>query len=39
VAQRLDVSYPAAKSDLKKLAEVGILRLLDQVTLKTYYAP
>lgn len=27
VAQRLDVTYPTAKSDLKKLAEVGIFAI------------
>ncbi|MBM4074650.1 MAG: Fic family protein [Planctomycetes bacterium] len=39
VARRLDVSYPTAKSDLDKLAEVGVLKLLPQHSPKTYYAP
>ncbi len=39
IARRLEVTYPTAKSDLEKLAEVGILRLLPDFSPKTYYAP
>lgn len=39
VESRLKITYPTAKSDLEKLTEVGILRLLPGATPKTYYAP
>ena len=39
VARRLDVTYPTAKSDLDKLTDVGILKLLPGHSPKTYYAP
>jgi Fic family protein len=39
VARRLEVTYPTAKSDLEKLADAGILKLLPGHSPKTYYAP
>ena len=39
LARKLDVTYPTAKADLKRLVEAGILRELSQASPKTYYAP
>ena len=39
IARRLEVTYPTAKSDLDKLADVGILKLLPEHSPKTYFAP
>jgi len=36
---RLDVSYPTAKSDVERLENAGILREVPNVYPKTYYAP
>ena len=37
--ETLDVTYPTAKSDVERLAQVGILKKLPGVTPKTFYAP
>jgi len=36
---KLGVTYPTAKSDVERLVEVGVLKELDGVFPKTYYAP
>jgi len=36
---RLDVTYPTAKADVERLVEAGILKELDGVSPKTFYAP
>jgi Fic family protein len=37
--ERFDVTYPTARSDLKKLAAMGIVQELDKMPLITYYCP
>lgn len=39
LSRKLDVSYPTASADLKRLVEVGVLRVLEGVHPKTYFAP
>jgi Fic family protein len=37
--KKLNVTYPTAKADVERLVQAGILRELDDVVPKTYYAP
>jgi Fic family protein len=39
LAARLEISYPTAKSDIDRLVEAGILKELENISPKTYYAP
>lgn len=39
LARRLEVTYPTAKSDIDRLANLGILRDLPNVSPKTFYSP
>jgi Fic family protein len=39
VKQRLDITYPTAKSDVEKLVDLGILAELDGTYPKAYFAP
>jgi Fic family protein len=36
---RLDVTYPTAKADVDRLVQAGILKELEKVSPKTFYAP
>jgi Fic family protein len=37
--KRLGVSYPTARADVERLVQAGILKELENVTPKTFYAP
>jgi Fic family protein len=39
LSKRLNVSYPTAKADVERLVQAGILRELNDITPKTFYAP
>jgi Fic family protein len=39
LARQLDITYPTAKADLERLVEVRILRELENVSPRTFYAP
>lgn len=39
IAKRLEVTYPTAKADVERLVEAGILKVLGNISPKTYYAP
>ncbi|MCC7236842.1 MAG: Fic family protein, partial [Bryobacterales bacterium] len=39
VVKKFNVTYPTARSDLKKLEAMGIVRLLDETERITYYCP
>ena len=39
LGRRLGVTYPTAKADIERLAQVGILKELPGVSPKTYFAP
>jgi Fic family protein len=39
LARRRQITYPTAKSDIERLVQVGILRELPNLRVKTYYSP
>ncbi len=39
LARRLNVTYPTADEDVRRLCDAGILQKLDQSSRKTYFAP